>query len=122
MEQDLRIRLERVSAWCGFVLLVGFVAAFAVASCCALPILLTSAGIGVAWLSGIAVTAAPFRTPLLIAGALFLLSGAALLGRQQAAASRCGPDGVCTPSAMRILTFTGLLVGIVLLYLGYHYV
>ncbi len=30
MEQDLRIRLERVSAWCGFVLLVGFVAAFAV--------------------------------------------------------------------------------------------
>lgn len=100
----------------------GIVAAFAVASCCALPILLTSAGIGVAWLSGIAVTAAPFRTPLLIAGALFLLSGAALLGRQQAAASRCGPDGVCTPSAMRILTFTGLLVGIVLLYLGYHYV
>jgi mercuric ion transport protein len=100
----------------------GIAAAFAVASCCALPILLTSAGIGVAWLGGIAVTAAPFRTPLLIVGALFLLSGAVMLGRQQVAARHCGPDGACTPPAMRILTLAGLLLGIVLLYLGYRYV
>ncbi|GAA3677512.1 MULTISPECIES: mercuric reductase [Acetobacteraceae] len=119
MSQPLQPRPKGIGA--ASLTLGGIAAAFAVASCCALPILLTSAGLGVAWLSGIAVATAPFRTPLLIVGALFLLFGAVLLGRQQVAASRCGPDGVCTPPAVRIFTFAGLLVGVVLLYLGYRY-
>ena len=58
--------------------LAGIAAAFGVAACCALPILLASAGIGAAWLSGVAVVSAPYRTPLLVIGALCLVAGAAL--------------------------------------------
>src|SRR3546814_4751698 len=71
--------------------LAGIAAAFGVAACCALPILFTSAGIGAAWLGGVAIVAAPYRTPLLLIGALCLLAGAALLLRQQVTAARCGP-------------------------------
>mgnify|MGYP003352611437 CR=1 FL=1 len=49
-------------------------------------------------------------------------AGAVSLARQQITASRCGPDGVCTPPAVRIVTLVGLLIGLVLLYLGYRYV
>ena len=57
--------------------LAGIAAAFGVAACCALPILFASAGIGAAWLGGVAIVAAPYRTPLLLIGALCLLAGAA---------------------------------------------
>jgi hypothetical protein len=50
-----------------------------------------------AWLGGIGLAAAPYRTPLLLIGALCLAAGAVSLARQQITASRCGPDGVCTP-------------------------
>lgn len=100
----------------------GIAAAFGVAACCALPFLLASAGIGATWLGGIGIVAAPYRTPLLAVGALCLLAGAVMLVRQQVAAARCGPDGVCTPVAMRIVTLIGLIIGAVLLYLGYRYV
>jgi mercuric ion transport protein len=100
----------------------GIAAAFGVASCCALPFLLASVGVGTAWLGGIGVAAAPYRTPLLVLGALCLLTGAVLLLRQQLAAARCGPGGVCTPTAMRVITLIGLLLGAVLLWLGYRYV
>ena len=52
--------------------LAGIAAAFGVAACCALPILFASAGIGAAWLGGVAIVAAPYRTPLLLIGALCL--------------------------------------------------
>lgn len=100
----------------------GIAAAFGVAACCALPILLASAGLGAAWLGGIAIVAVPYRTPLLAVGSMCLLAGAVLLVRQQVAASRCGPEGICTPAAMRIITLTALLIGAVLLWLGYRYV
>jgi mercuric ion transport protein len=102
--------------------LAGVGAAFGVASCCALPILLASIGIGSAWLGGIAMAAISYREPLLIIAALCLLGGGALLSRQQLAAARCGPDGACTPVWIRVVTLAGLLVGAVLLWLGYHYV
>ena len=104
------------------LVLGGIVAAFGVAACCALPIVLASAGLGAAWLGGIGAAAAPYRTPLLIVAALCLSGGAALLLRQQRAAARCGPDGICTPAAMRLVTLIGLLLGAVLLWLGYRYV
>lgn len=100
----------------------GIAAAFGVASCCALPILLTTAGLGAGWLSGIALAASPYRTLLLCLSALFLIGGAILLWRQQRAAMTCGPDGVCTPPAMRAVLLVGVLLGGVLLGLGYSYV
>lgn len=88
----------------------------------AVPILFASAGIGAAWLGGVAIVAAPYRTPLLLIGALCLLAGAALLLRQQVTAARCGPGGICTPRWMRVLTLIGLLLGAALLWAGYRYV
>ena len=64
--------------------LAGIAAGFGVAACCALPILFASAGIGAAWLGGVAIVAAPYRTPLLVVGALCLIAGAALLLRYAA--------------------------------------
>ena len=52
------------------VTLAGLAAAFGVAACCALPFLFASVGIGAAWLGGVAIVAAPYRTPLLVIGAL----------------------------------------------------
>lgn len=100
----------------------GIAASFGVAACCGLPVTLASLGIGSAWLVGVADVAVPYRVPLLVSGALCLLAGAALLIRQQAAAARCGPDGTCTSRTTRLLTLTGLLIGAVLLWLGYIYV
>ena len=101
------------------VTLAGLAAAFGVAACCALPFLFASVGIGAAWLGGVAIVAAPYRTPLLVIGALCLIVGAMLLTRQQLIAARCGPGGLCTPRWMRILTFFGLLLGAALLWAGY---
>ncbi len=100
----------------------GIGAAFGVAACCALPILLASIGVGSAWLGGLALTAAPHRTRLLTIAALCLVAAAVMLARQQLAASRCGPDGACTPPATRIFTLVAQLLGAVLLWLGYSYV
>lgn len=100
----------------------GIAAAFGVASCCALPILLTTAGLSAAWLGGVAELAAPYRTLLLCLGALSLIGGGVLLWRIQLSARRCGPDGTCTPPAIRVLLLAGLVAGAVLLCLGYSYV
>ena len=45
----------------------GIVAAFAVASCCGLPLTLATLGLGTAWLGGSALLAAPHRLGLLVA-------------------------------------------------------
>lgn len=103
------------------LVLGGIAAAFGVAACCALPIVLAALGIGAAWLGGIGAAAAPYRIPLLTVAALSLMAGAVLLLRQQRAAALCGPEGVCTPAAMRLATFAGLLLGSALLWLGYRY-
>jgi mercuric ion transport protein len=95
--------------------------AFGVASCCALPLLLTTIGVSTAWLGGVALLAAPHRDALLILGAVCLAGGAALLWRQQRTAATCGPNGACTPSAVRALTLVGLLIGAGLLWAGYAY-
>ena len=98
----------------------GFSAAFGLASCCALPILLSTAGIGTAWLTRIAVASIPHRSALLLIGFLCLASGAVLLfrGRKEA----CTPGSICSSTLVRSFTAVGLLAGFVLLYLGYVYV
>lgn len=99
----------------------GVAAAFGLASCCALPLLLTTLGLGTAWLSGVALLAEPNRMIFLGVGAVCLFGGAILLARQQLAATRCGPNSVCTPPAARAFTLAGLVLGVVLLWAGYTY-
>jgi mercuric ion transport protein len=96
----------------------GIGAAFADASCCGLPFLLASTGIGFAWLTGLAIFSAPYRPLLLVAAAVCLLGGAALLWRQQKVARACG---VGTKPLARNAIIAGLAVGVVLFYLGYTY-
>jgi mercuric ion transport protein len=100
----------------------GVAAAFGVASCCALPLLLTTIGVSTAWPGGVALFAAPHRGLLLATGALCLGGGAVLWWRQQRAAATCGPGGLCAPPLVRALTLGGLLVGALLLWAGYTYV
>jgi mercuric ion transport protein len=106
----------------GLLTVAGIAAAFGAASCCALPILLTTAGLSAAWLGGFAAIAAPFRIVLLWAGLFSLIGGAILLFRQQRAAMTCGPNGTCTPRWVRGVLLVGLVCGAVLLWLGYVYV
>ena len=106
----------------GLLTLGGLAAAFGVASCCALPLLLASLGLGTAWLTGIALAAIPYRNLLLAVSAIALLGGAVLLWRQQRAAIACGPEGVCVSPAVRVLNLLGLVTGAVLLWAGYTYV
>jgi len=99
----------------------GVAAAFGAASCCGLPFLLASAGIGVAWLGGIARLADPVRG-LLLAGATGALAvGAGLLARQQWRRV-CVPGAVCAGPVLRGLTLAGLLAGAALVYVGWAYV
>ena len=99
----------------------GIASGFLAATCCALPMLLASAGLGSAWLVGIAVPAAPYRLWFVAFGAISLVAGGVLLARQQMRAARCGADGLCVPAALRVVTLVGLLFGAVLLWLGYRY-
>ncbi|MCW3837258.1 mercuric transporter MerT family protein [Sphingomonas canadensis] len=122
MSEPPELRHSSGARGAAFLTVGGIAAAFGVASCCALPILLATAGLGAGWLGGIASAASPYRTLLLSLSALFLIGGAILLWRQQRVAMTCGPDGVCTAPAIRAILLIGLLVGATLLYLGYAYV
>ena len=103
-----------------FLTFGGLVAAFGVASCCGLPFLLATFGLGTAWLSGVALLAAPHRLLLLAVATLCLGSAAVLLWGQRRAAT-CTPGAICTRPAIRNVTVISLLVGLALLYLGYTY-
>ncbi|MGO8916761.1 MAG: mercuric transporter MerT family protein [Stellaceae bacterium] len=123
---DLRAKAppaERPVRGTGAVLLTlgGLVAAFGVASCCALPLFLTTLGLGSAWLGGVGVLAAPHRALLLGGGALCLAAAGVLLWRQQRAAVTCAPGTVCAPPAIRVMILIGLLIGAGLLWAGYRY-
>src|SRR5262245_3288943 len=75
--------------------LTGIGAAFGLAACCALPILLAGFGIGTAWLTGVALVAAPHRTALMVVAVASLIGGALLLGWQSRRTSVCEPGAVC---------------------------
>jgi len=51
----------------------GLAAAFGAASCCAIPMLLGSLGLGSAWLAGVAILAAPHRIALITAAVVCLV-------------------------------------------------
>jgi mercuric ion transport protein len=107
----------------GAVLLTagGLAAAFSVALCCGLPFVVATLCFETAWLYDIAVLAAPHRTILLAAAGFLLFGGAVLLFRQGKPPASCALGEVCTKPVLRGLTMGGLLVGFILLYLGYAY-
>jgi mercuric ion transport protein len=119
---DIPARDSSRAAGSGSVLLTisGLAAAFGVASCCGLPFLLATAGLGSAWLTGFALLAAPHRETLLVVGAVCLAGGAVLFWRQRRI-STCTPGAFCSRPVVRGLTLIGLLLGLGLLYLGYTY-
>jgi len=104
---------DRLTRGAGAVALTaaGLVAAFAVASCCGLPFLLATAGLGTAWLGGFAPLAAPHRA-LLLAAATACLAGAAVLLWPQRSVALCAPRAICARPAIRGVTLIGLLVGL----------
>ncbi len=104
-----------------FFALGSLAAAFGVASCCALPMLLVSFGLSTSGLTWIAFAAGPYRTVLIIASMSCLAIGAWSLHRQYRLADHCGPDGACKPSWQRHLTLAGLVAAAVLLFWGASY-
>ena len=102
--------------------LSGIGAAFGVAACCALPIMLATVGIGTAWLAGIASVTAPHRDIWIAISALSLLISAFMLWRVHQNAVRCGGVAVSSPGWLRIALAAGLLAGTALLVAGILYV
>jgi mercuric ion transport protein len=72
----------------------GLLAAFGVASCCALPVALSLLGISAASLAGIGLLAARFQQELFV-GAVALLAGAAVIMWWQRRALACIPGSTC---------------------------
>jgi mercuric ion transport protein len=98
----------------------GLAAAFGAASCCALPILLGSLGIGGAWLATVAWFAAPHRIALLIAAVICLAAGGGVFLWRRRAALRI-EGTVCAHPANTVLVVSFLSVGAMLAVLGYLY-
>ena len=112
--------LERTSS-VTLLTLGGLAAAFGAASCCGLPFLLATLGIGTAWLGGIGLAAAPYRLLLLALGVAGLGAAAYFLF-WRSRPSACSPDSLCARPLFRGTVIAALLVGLVFLYLGYAYV
>jgi mercuric ion transport protein len=98
----------------------GLAAAFGAASCCALPLLLGSLGLGAAWLVTIAWIASPHRVASLAAAAVCLLgAGGIFVWRRRLAA--CTPGISCGRPATTTLLICVISLGAVLAVFGYLY-
>jgi mercuric ion transport protein len=98
----------------------GFAAAFCAASCCGLPVLLGSVGLGSGWLVTLAWLAAPHRTVLLVAAVVLMASGAgAFLWRRRV--THCATEISNRTLAASALLITLLFIGGILTILGYLY-
>jgi len=99
----------------------GLAAAFGAASCCALPLLLGSVGLGSAWLVTVAWFAAPHRLALLAVAIASLLSGGGVLLWRRRPAAMCTPGAACRRPATTALVGGILSIGAVLVVLGFLY-
>lgn len=98
----------------------GFAAAFGAASCCALPLLLGSFGVGSAWLVAVAWVAAPHRLALLLAAGICLISAGGVFVLRSRVAT-CTPGMSCRRPATTALLVCMISLGAVLAVLGYLY-
>jgi mercuric ion transport protein len=99
----------------------GLAAAFGAASCCALPLLLGSVGLGSAWLVAVAWFAAPHRAALLAVAIACLVSGGGVLLWQRYRIAVYAPGTACWRPATTALVTGVLSVGAVLVVLGFVY-
>lgn len=97
----------------------GLGTAFAAATCCGLPLVLGSFGVGSAWLFGIARRAAPHRELLLGIAVTSIAAGAWTLWRRSRGV--CEPDAWCSRRIARTCAAAGLVIGAALALLGYLY-
>ena len=97
----------------------GVAAALGAASCCALPLLLSSLGLGSAWLVTVAWNAAPHRLALLAVAVGCLAAGGVLLWRRRRIAA-CEAGACGTPVITAVVTCL-LSLGAVFVALGWIY-
>jgi mercuric ion transport protein len=95
----------------------GLAAAFGVASCCALPLLFGSLGLGTAWLVTVAWFAAPHRLALLAIAIICLGSGGAVLLWRRRRIAACAPGVACGSAVVTCV----LSLGAVLVVLGFMF-
>jgi mercuric ion transport protein len=86
----------------------GLLAAFGVASCCALPVALSMLGISAASLVGIGFLAAQYQQELFY-GAVVLLLGAAIVMWRQRRGATCARPGLDWGSKVAVALAVGLL-------------
>lgn len=99
----------------------GLAAAFGAASCCALPMLFGSLGLGSLWLGGIALMAAPYHGELVAIAALCLAAGGAALFWSRRAGPSCAPGAACARQGLTAVLLGVLSLGAVLAVLGVLY-
>jgi mercuric ion transport protein len=98
----------------------GLVAAFGVASCCALPIALSLVGIGAASTSLFVIgsVAAPYQQVLFYAAVLFLGTASVVLWRQRRARA-CSPGTACARPAFDMASIAAMILAVGLLALTF---
>ena len=99
----------------------GLAAAFGAASCCALPLLFGSLGLGTAWLVTVAWFAAPHRLALLAIAIICLGSGGAVLLWRLRRIAACSPSIACGSPVVTALVTCVLSLGAVLVVLGFMF-
>ncbi|MDP1841187.1 MAG: mercuric reductase [Reyranella sp.] len=96
----------------------GLIAAFGVASCCALPVALSLLGIGAASLVGVGYLAAQYQQELFYAAAVCLGASALIMVRQRRVRS-CAPGAACANPILDWGTRIALVLAIGLLVLTF---
>jgi mercuric ion transport protein len=98
----------------------GLLAAFGVASCCALPIALSLLGISAASLVGIGYLAAQYQQELFY-GAVICLGAAAFIMWRQRRARLCAPDAACARPTVEWGSKAALVLAVGLLALTFWF-
>lgn len=104
----------------GAIVLVasGIASAFALAACCALPILLAGAGLSPYWLAPVATVGSQFSTALTVLAVLSLAGSAFLVLRS---IKTCAPGALCARPWFRVSIVGAAIVGTGLLILSKLY-
>lgn len=98
----------------------GMLAAFGVASCCALPITLSLLGISAASLVGVGYVAAQFQQELFYAAVVCLSAAGWVMWRQRQAPA-CASGAACSRPVAGWMSLTAFGLGLVLLALTFWY-
>ena len=96
----------------------GIAAAFALASCCAIPLFLATAGLSAGWLLPIVSASQPHSGALTALSAVALLGSVGLVARSL---KSCAPGSVCARLSFRRAIVVAAVIGAILLALSKLY-